>query len=460
MLNATQTLKTKLANTTAQFKKDEKGNFGIMAAVTIAVLVAGLAVSVDMSNGHFAKQRLQDTTDAIALMAAKGKIETQADLDAAANEYLQMNYPGAEGTYIQLESIRRDGDLVTVSATNKIPTYFTGIFGKAGMDIGAASQALYSNRNLDIALVLDTTFSMDGSKMSNLKVAANNLVDTFDDFENDNLRVSVVPFAQYVNVGMSRRNANWLDVPADEEIFYQKRDVLSRSNCRNVPRTGSRDGVPLSGTRRVCDTVYSDPYTASWTATWRGCVGSRFAPNHERVDFGGNRIPGLLNNNRVKCGAEIRPLTTNMNQVKQTINAMSADGDQTYIPSGLAWGWRALDNREPLTEAASLPAGDTDKVMVIMTDGKNEMSKNGLLHNLNDSGNDANITTSRLCERIKNDEIKVFTIAYEVTDTPTQNMLRNCATSSADYFNATNAQQLNDAFQAIGNSLNELRITA
>lgn len=458
MLNATQTLKTKLANTAARFKKDDKGNFAIMAAVTVAILIAGLAVSVDVSNGYFAKQRLQDTTDAIALMAAKGKIETQAELDAAANEYLQMTYPGAQGVNIRLEDISRNGDVVTVSASNKIPTYFTGIFGSSGMDIGAASQALYSNRNLDIALVLDTTYSMNGSKMSSLKVAANNLVDTFGDFQNDNLRVSVVPFAQYVNVGMSRRNANWLDVPADQEITYTKQDVISRSNCRNVPNNGSRDGVPVGGTRRVCDTVKGAPYEASWTATWRGCVGSRFAPNHERVDFGGNRIPGILNS-QGRCGTEIRPLTKNMNQVKQTINAMDADGN-TYIPAGLAWGWRALDNREPLTEAASLPAGDTDKVMVIMTDGDNFKSKDGILHNMNDGGDDADITTRRLCDRIKNDEIKVFTIAYEVTDATTRNLLRNCATSSSDYFNASNAQELNDAFQAIGNSLNELRITA
>lgn len=458
MFKSTQTFKTKLANTAARFKTDEKGNFAIMAAVTLAILVAGLAVSVDAANGQSAKQRLQDTTDAIALMAAKGKIETQAELDAAANEYLQMNYPGAEGVNIRLEDIKREGDVVTISASNKIQTYFTGIFGKSGMKIGATSQALYANKNLDIALVLDTTFSMNGAKMNNLKLAANNLVDTFGDFENDNLRVSVVPFAQYVNVGMSRRNANWLDVPADQDISYMKRDVVSRTNCRNVPNTGSRDGVAVGGTRRACDTVYSEPYPSSWTATWRGCVGSRLTPTHERVDFGGQRIPGILNS-QGKCGTEIRPLTKNMNQVKQTINAMKADGN-TYIPAGLAWGWRTLDNRQPLIEAASGPTGETDKVMVIMTDGKNFKSKDGILHNMNDGGNGADTTTSRLCERIKNDDIKVFTIAYEVDDTPTRNLLRNCATNSDSYFNATNAAELNAAFQTIGNSLNELRITA
>jgi len=458
MFKPTQTFKTKLATTAARFKNDEKGNFAIMAAVTLAVMVAGLAVSVDAANGQSAKQRLQDTTDAIALLAAKGKIETQAELDAAANEYLQRTYPGSEGVHIRLEDIKREGDVVTISASNKIPTYFSGIFGKSGMDIGATSQALYSNRNLDIALVLDTTFSMNGAKMSNLKLAANNLVDTFGDFNNDSVRAAVVPFAQYVNVGTSRRNANWLDVPADQEISYMKRDVVSRSNCRTVPNTGSRDGVAVGGNRQVCDTVYSNPYPASWTATWRGCVGSRLTPTHERVDFGGQRIPGILNS-QGRCGTEIRPLTTNMNQVKQTINAMNADGN-TYIPAGLAWGWRTLDNRQPLVEAAGGPAGETDKVMVIMTDGKNFKSKDGILHNMNDGGNDADTTTSRLCNLIKNDDIKVYTIAYEVTDTPTRNLLRNCATSNDSYFNATNAAELNAAFETIGNSLNELRITA
>jgi len=138
---------------------------------------------------------------------------------------------------------------------------------------------------------------------------------------------------------------------------------------------------------------------------------------------------------------------------------MTADGN-TYIPAGLMWGWRALDNRQPLTEAASLPAGDTDKVMVIMTDGENFKSKDGILHNRSDNGNDADKTTKRMCESIKNEDIKVYTIAYEVTDTPTQKLLRNCASSTGNFFNATNAQELNDAFQAIGNSLNELRITA
>lgn len=453
------TFKQKLKTTAARFKKDTKGNMGMMFAVSVFAIIAGVACAVDGANAYFSKQRLQDTTDVIALMAARGGLETQADLTQAAQDYFDLHYPGQSGSRIVVNSITRNGDAVTVNASNNLDTYFTGIFGFSDMDVSAESTAVYSNRNLDIALVLDTTFSMsEGGKIASLKTAANNLVDTFDDFENDNLRVSVVPFAQYVNVGTSRRNANWLDVPADQVITYQKRDVVSRSNCRNVPRTGTNDGVPRTGTRRVCDVVYSDPYDAQWTATWRGCVGSRLAPWHERAEYASNKIPGILNS-QGKCGTEILPLTDKLNKVKQTINALTADGN-TYIPAGLSWGWRALHNEQPLTQSASMPVASTDKVLVLMTDGENFRSKNGILHTTNDSGADADMVTARLCENIKRDDIQVFTIAYDVTDTPTKNMLRSCATASANFFDASNASQLNAAFQAIGESLNELRITS
>jgi len=449
-------IKSKLLSSATALRKDNNGNFAIIGAITIGLLVAGLAIAVDISNGWSAKQRLQDTTDAIALLAARGEIETQADLNRAAQEYFALTYPGQDGADINLESITRNGDSVTIQASNTQTTYFSGIFGRNGLDVRATSSALYSNRNVDIAMVLDTTFSMNGSKLSSLKSAANNLIDTFEGFESDSLRVSVVPFAQYVNVGESRRGARWLDVPEDQLVTARRRDVVSRSNCRDVTRNVTRDGVVTTRRGRQCDKVFGEPRNVTFTATWEGCVGSRLAPYNERADFSGRTIPGLLNN-QASCGTEIRPLTSNLNAVKETISSLEADGN-TYIPAGLAWGWRALDNEQPLTEASTVPADNTDKVMVLMTDGENFNSKNGILHN-GDSRVDADRTTRRICESIKNEEIQVFTIAYEVTDRPTQNMLRDCASGSSNFFNARNASELNKAFQAIGASLNETRLT-
>ena len=412
MLNATKTFKKKLANTTARFKRDEKGNFAIMAALTMAVLVGGLAISVDAANGQSAKQRLQDTTDAIALLAAKGKIQTQADLDAAANEYLQSAYPGSEGVNIRLEDIKRDGDLVTISATNKIPTYFTGIFGKSGLDIGATSQAVFADTQLEIALVLDTTGSMSGNKLASLKVAANNLVDQLvTNNDNDNVKLSVVPFAQYVNVGRNNVNANWVDV------------------------------MPANG-RSVND--------------WNGCVGSRLGRLDQRVDVvGNNAIPATTN---IRCATPISPLSANANATKSAITGLNAEG-WTYLPSGLVWGWRTLDSRAPFEQAAPKSDSKTDKIMIVMTDGANTRSKNGRFHEGQSQAN-ADNKAEKLCTRIKNENITVYTIAYEVGDRKTEDLLRQCASDTDKYFDATNASQLEDAFDVIAASLTELRITA
>ena len=450
-------IKNKLLSAATCFQKNEKGNFAIMTALSMAVLLGGMAVAIDLSNAYSHRQNLQDTTDALALMAARGELETQADLNSAAQEYMQLSFPGASVANVVVDRIDRNGDEITVVASNKVATSFGRLLGRDNIDVNASSSALFANNGVDIAMVLDTTFSMNGSKLTSLKSAANNLVDTLDTFENENLRVSVVPFAQYVNVGTSRRNANWLDVPADQVVTRQRRDVVSRTNCRTVARTTTRDGVTVNGTRRVCDVVRGPARTVTETVTWKGCVGSRLAPNHERVEFASRRIPGLLEH-QAECGTEIRPLTTNLNTVKNTISSLKADGE-TYIPSGLAWGWRALDNNEPLTEAAITKTRTTEKVLILMTDGENQNSKNGVLHNATNRG-EADRTTKSICENIKDDDIQVFTIAYEVDDRRTRNMLEGCASAGANFFNATNAAELNEAFQKIGSSLVQLRITS
>jgi Flp pilus assembly protein TadG len=449
-----------------RFNENEKGNFAIFSALALAVLIGGLAVGVDIANAYAAKSRLQDTTDAIALMAAKDTAKTQAQLNTAAQDYFTITYPGQSGDRIKIKDVRRENDGVTVVAENNIDGYFTRIYGKENLDIAAQSSAVYSNKAMDVALVLDTTFSMNGSKLNNLKNASTNLVKTIEDQKNKNVRLSVVPFAQYVNVGLSRRNAVWLDVDADRtvkgaQVCRMKRDVTGRSNCRTIRKTCTNDGVNFDCSYKKCDKTYGPEYKSCHTPTkkytWNGCVGSRKAPYNLDVAYSSRKIPGLVN---VKCGTEIRPLTSNLSNVKKTIKSMSARGE-TYMPAGLAWGWRVLDERQPLTEASTTPKGikKSEKVLVLMTDGENTKSKKGEFHTGNDA-KESNATTSQLCNSIKNSDITVYTIAYDVTDKKTKSLLQGCATDNAKYFDAKNAKDLNAAFEEIGAALNELRITA
>ena len=65
----------------------------------------------------------------------------------------------------------------------------------------------------------------------------------------------LVPFAQYVNVGMANRNASWMAVPPDTTTttIYQCWDTYPnavKSNCRMVTYTGYDDGVPYTYSSR------------------------------------------------------------------------------------------------------------------------------------------------------------------------------------------------------------------
>jgi hypothetical protein len=224
--------------------------------------------------------------------------------------------------------------------------------------------------------------------------------------------------------------------------------------CGGSPATPA---IPAHQTQ-VCDDVFAPTQTCDpqpdFTYTWHGCVGSRLDPWHKQHAYPGRKISGIMNK---WCGTEILPLTANLIDVKFRINALSTEFE-TYLPSGIMWGWRALEKEAPLTEANGPFVDSTKKVMILMTDGFNYLSKNDVFHTGNSKA-DADDLTTELCVNINTANIDIYTIAYEVTDVPTQNMLRTCATNPSMFFDASDANALQDAFEAIGAELIKLRLT-
>ena len=110
-------------------------------------------------------------------------------------------------------------------------------------------------------------------------------------------------------------------------------------------------------------------------------------------------------------------------------------------------------------EASRQDQSKTDKIMVVMTDGTNTRSQSGIGHG-GQSQRDADKTTEQMCDNAKRDNITIYTIAYEITDTKTQNLLKECSSGPENFFNASNATQLRDAFKQIGVNLSNLRISS
>jgi len=65
---------------------------------------------------------------------------------------------------------------------------------------------------------------------------------------------------------------------------------------------------------------------------------------------------------------------------------------------------------------------------------------------------------SLVCENIKQKDIFVSTITFQLDDKDTQDIFRKCATSPDDYYPSPDGNTLKSAFNAIAIKLNNLRI--
>ena len=442
-------LRNRLTQSLTQFGRDERGSLAVPFALCSVLLVGGVGVAMDMGRVVNQKEKVQGVADAASLAAARSGEKGNGQLRKIADAVFIEHF-GKGGDKL-ITSVKRDGDAVRVVAEDQVQTTLSKLLGFKVLDLSVESTSLYAERRMDIALVLDTTESMRGANMEALKRSAGNFIDIIDDADVDTVKVGIAPYAQHVNVGLSYRDAEWLDVPADEQRATTRRVEGSERNCRRVSGTGSRDGVPTTYDYTKCD--YDTEPGPDRTATWQGCVGSRNIPLDANPAYSGVKIPGLLDK---PCGAELLTPTTNMTKVRQTLNGLNPQGD-TYMPAGLMWGWRMLEPSAPLPNAD--PAPDGDRVVVLMTDGLNTRSKSGDSHwGRNQIETDQK--TANICTSMKGTGVTVYTIGYGINDGATRNLLRNCASGANTYFDARDAAQLERAFEDIAASIKELRVSA
>jgi Flp pilus assembly protein TadG len=454
-----------------RFSKNVSGNTTLMFALAVVPLILAAGAGIDMLRANNTQTVLQGAADAAAVAgAASGKTD-KGELMQIVTDYVNSNgAPEALSAISTLDADMDEGNRTfSVTIKGKLNTSLMRIVGINSMDLGAFSQVGLSSDGMEVALVLDNTGSMnDANRLPALKDAAKQLVDeVFKAAGTNYVRVGIVPFSEYVNVGMSNRNASWIDVPADtSSTVNQCWDTYpdaTKSNCRMETSTWTEDGIPKSSTYEVCDWNYGTkveqcgPVTS--TQVWNGCVGSRSITADETIGDPSVKYPGVQN---VSCPTDLLPLSNNKAEVKSKIDSMVAVGN-TYIPSGLVWGWNLLNPNQPFTEAKSagwMKAHGGTKAIVLMTDGDNTLTPTYPYHTGN--GGDAGIANSKvtaLCDNIKGEDIAIYTVSFMVSNAVSKAMLVNCASDGTKAFEADNPDALAEAFRNITESLLAMRFT-
>lgn len=460
------------------FKQSTDGNVATMFAVSAFTLIIGIGAAVDYSGVTSERQNLQDVIDAATLAAGQANTKDLQELQLIVDQVIASHYTDNETIETEIRIVDQQ---VIVDGFSVYDTHLMGVIGQDKLRIGArAGSPIGSDQPVKLALVLDTTDSMFGANIAAMRTAANAMVDSLDR-PDANVAISVVPFGQYVNVGTNNRLASWLDISKDgtsetRNVCRPEVIVETPSVCEETGNTivteDIRDGVSFGTTERpevVCtpavtretgNTICED-FTTSYT--WRGCVGSRNAPLNQRAAFGGNLINGVMN---IRCGTPLLELTDNLPTVKSKIASLETDGD-TYMPGGVVWGWRTLQDEEPFKTKVTfdnegVPV-EPKKVMVIMTDGENTRSQGGSEDYRHDfrTKSEADVKTAALCSAAKADGVTIYTIGYRLSDASpeTQTLLRNCASSPANNFGAANAGELRKVFLKISSSLGTSRLS-
>lgn len=260
---------------------DKRGNVAVMFGLMATPIIFMAGSGYDYAQASRLKARLQAAVDGTSLTLCKTPLTTSAaDLETQARLQLAAYMPEGATLTVPLP-ITSKPRTITVAATASSPVAFAGILGIKAFDVAASAQcATPMPKTFEIALVLDTTGSMDKSdgtrtKLASAQIAAKNFIDFVannDAFDKAS-RMSVVPFASSVAVDPTAFDAStsWIDGSA-----------LSAYHWSNIDIAAANDTVRKAFTNRLAIFSHLKGYVQSWG--WAGCFEVLPHPLNTQVD--------------------------------------------------------------------------------------------------------------------------------------------------------------------------------
>ncbi|WP_108395634.1 TadE/TadG family type IV pilus assembly protein [Devosia submarina] len=481
------------------FAADERGAFAVVFGLMAIVLVALGGAAVDYTLWQNAQTSALISADRGALA---GAISSAKDLPTIRSIVAGAATQASMFTTLEVKDVTYDrtADRIGVTVEGTYSTLFVTLVGVHTMPVRATAVSERAQPGeLEVALVLDNTFSMSdvdpsgGTKLQALKKASRNLVDIL--WEQDTaqtVEIALVPYADYVNVGVANRGQSWLDIPADyststPNACYQTADY-EEYNC--VTTYGPyydcstyKDGVRIPAQCRTsskkCDRRPVTPKTVCPAPTvrnykWYGCVYSRNTGTlrlNDSLPMSPYRGPVAQSQS---CLNPIVPLTKDRNIVRTSLDKMVVNigsyRPATYIPAGIVWGINVLSPTAPFTEGSNYDPSRLRprKALVLMTDGDNTLqfrASDGQ-HVALSAAEPARTTqkgktdddTLALCNYAKTQGIEVFTVGFGTLLPTSDALLKGCASDENHYFSAANAEELEGAFEQIGKALKFVRL--
>ncbi|MEI5677456.1 VWA domain-containing protein [Mesorhizobium sp. CGMCC 1.15528] len=247
-----------------RFWRSTSGNFAMMFAVSLPVMLTGVGFALDVSNLMSAKSSLQNALDS-AVLAASRLADKSTSRDDLFDGYFKANTNG-QGSLVNPSAhltVEQGVNYIktTATATAEVALNFSFVFGKSG-HLSVKASAYESTAKLEVAMVLDNTGSMGDANMKALRDGATQLVNILKQAKTEKpereIRVALVPFVTAVNINGVGFKDEWID----KRTIVPKDDKSTNGNNFATYADGRRYG-------------HWDLFVNKLKVEWKGCVEAR-----------------------------------------------------------------------------------------------------------------------------------------------------------------------------------------
>jgi Flp pilus assembly protein TadG len=449
-------LRLRLQSLLVRFSRSQDGNIAVIFAIVMVPLLAFTGAAVDYSRANAARTSMQLALDSAALMVAKDDATgnmTQAQLDSKAAQYFNALYTNTDAPTVTLTTVYANnattGSSVQLSGSARITTSFMKIAGFPSLGLSTASTATWGMTKLRVALALDNTGSMnDDGKIGALRTATTNLITQLSASATNNgdVYISMVPFANVVNLGTAYANSGYIDWSS----WSTSGSIEEGWTCGSSYSSRNQTMKCGSGNNAI--------------TSWNGCV----------MDRGTSTAPGTVTGYDVQitppatsaayydadqssyCPQPITPLSYNWAALKTAAAAMAPLGG-TNQPIGLVWAWQTLQPTTPFNAPAEDSNYTYKKAIILLSDGLNTMDR--WYGNGSSYSSQVDARQKLLCDNIKATGITIYTVQVNTGGDPTSTILQSCASDAGKFFQLTSATQVISTFNTIGTALSDLRIS-
>jgi Flp pilus assembly protein TadG len=407
-------IRSKLQGLVKRFGTSQKGSIAVFFAISAVPLFLAAGTAIDYVRYFNDTTQLQAALDAAALAAASTREATDAQrLDLAEATFVMNLEDGSLSATDVTRSFDIKDDTVVAAATMDMPTSLMQLAGFESLKLSLKAEvAVPADKKAEIALVLDYSGSMNdtiagGVKYVAMRNAAKDLISDLEAANPAKVKFALVPFSHHVYG------------------TFSKSHILGQS--------GSGSWTGCTQDRKYPYNLSDAKPTADNNTKW----GQAQAPVH--AAWGCN---GYTSHNLV-----MKPLTNNFTALKSQLDLMTPYA-WTHIALGVEFGFQILTENDTFADAADYADGETEKFMVVLTDGTQTEPAFGPGGIRTVAQGESNLEA--LCTNAKAKGITMITIAYDLDDTTTRNRLKNCATDPvSNFFVATDTAAVASAFDNI-----------